>query len=308
MNTSVQAVLLLTATAAVLVATLHVVLWRLLVGLSSATARLPRLQGSRAWARMRPVQAWLSLRHPLLYAHLRARLDPSTFAGLPLTMLVVAATYIVALLSGLTEEVVEAGGVLRLDQAVNAAFAAWREPLPVAAFLWITALGTGSALTGVALAATGFLWADRRSRLIVPLWMTFIGAQATTWAGKFAVARHRPEFIDAVQAASPSFPSAHATGSMAVYGFLAYVLARDLPRREQRFEVVFWVGVLIAAIGFSRLFLSVHYATDIGAGFMVGGFWLLVGFVLAEHRRSVEQRTFVAKDARSAFQHDRDAA
>ncbi len=68
MNTSVQAVLLLTATAAVLVAILHLVLWRLLVGFSLAAARLPRLQGSRAWARMRPVQAWLSLRHPGLYA------------------------------------------------------------------------------------------------------------------------------------------------------------------------------------------------------------------------------------------------
>ncbi len=308
MNTSVQAVLLLTATAAVLVATLHVVLWRLLVGLSLATARLPRYQGSRARARMRPVQAWLSLHHPRLYAHLRARLVPSTFAGLPLTMMVVAAIYVVALLSGVTEEVVEAAGVLRLDQAVNAALAAWREPALVIAFLWITVLGTGPALTAVALTATAFLWADRRAHFIVPLWVTFIGAQATTWAGKFAVARHRPEFIDAVQAASPSFPSAHATGSMAVYGFLAYVLARDLPRREQRFEVVFWVGVLIAAIGFSRLFMSVHYATDVAAGFMVGGFWLLVGFALAEHRRSIERRILVATDAGSAFQHDQDAA
>ena len=215
-------------------------------------------------------------------------------------MVVVSALYIGALLSGLTEEVVEAGGVLRLDQAINAAFAPWRQPLLVAAFLWITALGTGSALTAVALTATGFLWADRRPRFIVPLWVTFVGAQATTWAGKFAVARHRPGFIDAVQAASPAFPSAHATGSMAVYGFVAYALARDRSRREQRFEVIFGVGVVIAMIGFSRIFLSLHYTTDVAAGFMVGGFWLLVGFGLSEHGRSIEQRTFVPADAGSS--------
>ena len=192
---------------------------------------------------MRPVQAWLSLHHPRLYAHLRARLVPSTFAGLPLTMMVVAAIYVVALLSGVTEEVVEAAGVLRLDQAVNAALAAWREPALVIAFLWITVLGTGPALTAVALTATAFLWADRRAHFIVPLWVTFIGAQATTWAGKFAVARHRPEFIDAVQAASPLLPERardRLDGRLRVPGLR---VGRDLPRREQRFEVVFWVGV-----------------------------------------------------------------
>jgi len=216
-------------------------------------------------------------------------------------MVVVSALYIGALLSGLTEEVVEAGGVLRLDQAINAAFAPWRESPFVAVFLWITILGTGSALTGVVLTATGFLWAAHRSHVIVPLWVTFLGAQATTWAGKFAVARHRPEFIDAVQATSPSFPSAHATGAMAVYGFVAYAIARDLPRRDQRVMIGLCGGGIIATIGFSRIFLSVHYTTDVAAGFLVGGFWLLAGFALSEHKKqSLVQTRSPATDASSS--------
>jgi len=91
----------------------------------------------------------------------------------------------------------------------------------------------------VALTATGFLGAGCRARFILPLWVNFIGTQATTWGGKFAVARRRPEFIEAVDAASPSFQRAHANGSIAVDGFLIYVLALDLPRREQPFEVLF---------------------------------------------------------------------
>jgi undecaprenyl-diphosphatase len=72
---------------------------------------------------------------------------------------------------------------------------------------------------------------------------------------------------------------------MAVFGFLAYALARDLDRPRQRFEVVFWTAVLIALVGFSRVFLGVHFLSDVASGFLVGGFWLLVGFTLVEWRR-----------------------
>jgi membrane-associated phospholipid phosphatase len=278
--------LLLLAAAALLVWGLHALAWRLLHVLISAADRLPLLQQTRAWARVRPLQAWLRLRHPRLYAILAARLRPKPFTGLPLTLLVFGALYVAALLGGLAGEVLEAGAVLRFDQAVNAAFGPWRVRPLVGILLWITALGAGPALTAVATLATAFLWADRRPGFILPLWVAFVGAQATTWSGKFIIARHRPDFIQAVSEASPSFPSGHATASMALYGFLAYALVRDLPGRRERFEVAFWVAVLVLAIGFSRIFLSLHYTTDVAAGFMVGAFWLLVGFAVSEWTRN----------------------
>lgn len=261
-----------------------------LAWIAETAAHLPQLASSRAWARAQPIQAWLRTKHPRVHTILRARFAPGSFTGLPLTLLVLAALYVAALLGGLTEEVIEAGAVLRFDQAINAAFGPWRQGPLLGVFLWITVLGTGSALTAVAATASGFLWADRRPGFIAPLWIAFLGAQATTWAGKFAIARHRPDFIAAVSAASPSFPSGHATGSMALYGFVAYALVRDLPGQREQFEVAFWVGVLIAVIGFSRIFLSVHYTTDVLAGFLVGGFWLLVGFTLAEWTRGARNR------------------
>lgn len=277
---------LLFAAAAFLVWGLHTLAWRLLHLLISAVDRLSLLHTTRAWARVRPVQAWLRLRHPRLNAILAARLRPKPFTGLPLTLLVLGAFYVATLLGGLTGEVLETGAVLRFDQAVNAVFTAWRVRPLVGIFLWITALGAGPALTAVAAVATAFLWADRRPAFILPLWVAFLGAQATTWSGKFIIARHRPDFIQAVSEASPSFPSGHATASMALYGFLAYALVRDLPGRRERFEVAFWVAVLVLAIGFSRIFLSLHYPTDVAAGFMVGAFWLLVGFAVSEWIRN----------------------
>jgi membrane-associated phospholipid phosphatase len=70
-----------------------------------------------------------------------------------------------------------------------------------------------------------------------------------------------------------------------VLGFIAYLLARELNELREQFEVVFWSTVLIGMISFSRVSLSVHYTTDIATGLLVGGFWLLVGFAIAEHLR-----------------------
>ena len=71
---------------------------------------------------------------------------------------------------------------------------------------------------------------------------------------------------------------------MAVYGFIAYIVARNLMTTQQRFEVIYWTAVLISLIGFSRMLLGLHYVSDVAAGFLVGGFWLLLGFALAEHK------------------------
>ncbi len=231
------------------------------------------------------VRKWLRDLNPQFLNFLRRRFRPGAITGLPLTLIVLGAIYIAVLLAGLVHEVMEAGEVVRFDQSVNSALSPWRKDPLLGAFLWITALGSGPALGAVAMTATAFLWAGGRATLIIPLWTAFIGAQITTWAGKFAIDRHRPEFIEGVSAMSPSFPSGHATGAMAVYGFLAYAIARDVTGWRPRFEVAFWSGVLIVLIGFSRMYLSVHYMTDVVAGFLVGGFWLLVSFAAAEWRR-----------------------
>ena len=235
--------------------------------------------------RIRPWIAVARARAPRLCAAVEPRLSPRHFAGLPLTLIAVAALYLAGLFAGLIEEVMEAEGLHRLDEAINAFFGPWRDHLLVALFLWITELGAGPTLTAVSIVATGFLWAHRRAGFVLPLWVSFIGAQATTWLGKYVIARDRPTFIEAVTAASPSFPSGHATAAMALYGFLAYVIARDLPSLRMRFEIAFWAAVLIACVAFSRIFLSVHYASDIAAGLLVGAFWLLVGFALSELAR-----------------------
>jgi undecaprenyl-diphosphatase len=242
----------------------------------------PRVVGSRAWALSEALRSRLAKRYPRLFGIVTRRLDSHKPSGLLLTLVVLAAIYVAALFSGLTEDILEAQGTIRIDNIVNAAFGPWRvEPL-ISAFLWITALGSSPAVVAAVIIATGFLWSQRRFYSIIPLWITCTGALATTTIGKFVIGRHRPEFTIDVTVNSSSFPSGHATAAMAVYGFIAYAIARALPGVRERFEVTYWTIVLVLLVGFSRIFLGVHYVTDVAGGFLVGGFWLLVGLIIVE--------------------------
>lgn len=233
----------------------------------------------------RPFRDGFSSRFPRTWSWLRRRIDPRRFDGLALTLLVAAAAYMAVLFAGLVEEVLESDEIDAIDDAIAAFFAGYRNPYLIRLFTWITELGDMTTLTAVAIVATGFLWARGPAWGIPAVWVTVAGSQVTSWAGKFLIDRGRPEFELDVAAWSPSFPSGHATGAMAVYGIIAYVIARDLPTGHRRFAVIYWVAILIAAIGFSRVYLSVHHASDVAAGFLVGGFWLLAGVVFIEYSR-----------------------
>lgn len=220
---------------------------------------------------------------------LLARLTPSRYTGLPLTLIVIAALYIAALFGGLVEELLEADELIHLDEGINQRIGPIRTDGMITVFIWITDLGGSAALVAVALMTTGLLWAHCRRHMIAPLWLTILGSQITTNAVKYVLARQRPEFVTEVAAVTPSFPSGHAASAMAVYGFIAYIVATELMTTRQRFEVIYWTAVLICLIGFSRMLLGVHYASDVAAGFLLGGFWLLLGFALAEHKHHQHQ-------------------
>lgn len=175
---------------------------------------------------------------------------------------------------------VQGGGVLvTLDGIVNAGLKAIRSSTTLAAGAWISQIGTGAAGAVVCLVMSGALWSGGRTRWISPLWIAFVGAQITTWSLKFITARQRPDFIDGITAASPSFPSAHATVSMAVYGVAALAIADGVVQGR---AVVFAIAsALIVTISFSRLLLSLHYLTDVIAGATVGLFWVLIAVQVA---------------------------
>jgi undecaprenyl-diphosphatase len=236
--------------------------------------------------RLGSARASLARNFPRAAAFIEARLNPREFTGLALTLIVLASVYLAALLGGLVDELLESDELVMIDDMINNALDPLRTDRLVEVFAFITHWADASTIVAVAAVTTGLLWALRHGYLVMPLWVVVLGSQLTTYAGKYALDRSRPEFLTEVVAATPSFPSGHATSAIAVYGFVAYVLSREAVTARRRFEIVFWSAFLIVLIGFSRMFLSVHYASDVAAGILVGGFWLLVGFAIAELLRS----------------------
>ncbi|WP_282412799.1 phosphatase PAP2 family protein [Pseudomonas sp. PS01299] len=222
--------------------------------------------------------------------YIARRLNPNQFCGLPITILFFLAAIIVALMVALLSALLLSDSLATLDQTVNSFFAPFRSPLLVKLFVEVTSLGTIAVMGLTVFVSSALLWSFNRRQALLPFWTTFMGAEITTWIIKYAVDRSRPSFLDGITELNPSFPSGHATAATAVVGFIGYIIARDLPNFKQRYEASFWSAVLIGAICFSRIFLSLHYLSDVVAGFLTGCFWLLIGSVIFETKRAQQTR------------------
>jgi undecaprenyl-diphosphatase len=88
--------------------------------------------------------------------------------------------------------------------------------------------------------------------------------------------RKRPLIPLLEPASGLSFPSGHAMMSVTFYGLLIYIVSHTIKDQPLKRTLVFSLIVLIAAIGFSRIYLRVHYASDVMAGYIIGLLWLLV--------------------------------
>ncbi len=84
--------------------------------------------------------------------------------------------------------------------------------------------------------------------------------------------RTRPDLLRLAEVGGYSFPSGHSMNSMIFYGFIAYLLMKNV-RTWSRFLLAAAIGLLVLLIGISRIYLGVHYASDVLAGFLIGLGW-----------------------------------
>jgi membrane-associated phospholipid phosphatase len=158
-------------------------------------------------------------------------------------------------------------------------------------FRAITTLGNFVTLVVVAIVAVAVLWRRRERTDAIFVAFAFLGAQVLSSGMKLGFRRERPFFPDPLATESTfSFPSGHALVSLAVYGSIALVLARRLRRRSDRILLFAATGFLVLAIGFSRIYLGVHFLSDVLAGFAAGAAWLALLYVALELRSRYTSR------------------
>jgi undecaprenyl-diphosphatase len=141
----------------------------------------------------------------------------------------------------------------------------------------VTALGSTTVLTFVILAATVFLWLRGRGRTALLVLGSIALGTATVTVIKALVGRSRPDLIDRLMTeTSNSFPSGHAATSAIVYLTLATLLFPVVREPRMRAFVIGVALVLVGAIGVSRIYLGVHWPSDVIAGWAFGSFWALL--------------------------------
>ncbi len=135
----------------------------------------------------------------------------------------------------------------------------------------ISALGSGAVATLVVLLVVGFLLLARKPRLAGLVVACGLGSALVTHLLKSFYERGRPNVVGVIQpAAGLSFPSGHAMVSVALYLTLGVLIAGSLRQRRLRVYVVAAAALLAFLIGFSRVYIGVHYPTDVLAGWTVG--------------------------------------
>jgi membrane-associated phospholipid phosphatase len=155
-------------------------------------------------------------------------------------------------------------------------------------FRVVTVPGNTVFLVAAALAAAVLLWArgDRMDAALVGL--AFAGSAVVNFALKVLFERPRPTFQDeSLTLNTFSFPSGHASVSVAVYGAFAIIVLREMRTWRGRALVLGTLAVLLALIGFSRIYLGAHFFSDVLAGYSLGTAWLMIcvlGLTLHEHR------------------------
>ena len=237
----------------------------------------------------------LVLRHPYIFAFLKRRLSREKFSGLPITLILVAFIYAASLFFGIVEDIITSDSIVAVDIRVANLFYAFRDMELITFFMWVTLLAKWQIVIGGAIVATIVLWMWRRRIYIFPLWATLVGSELFNLFGKLAFHRPRPEIAYYAEHGF-SFPSGHATIAVAFYGFLTYLLLRETKKWGRKATILFFGVVIILAIGLSRLYLGVHYMSDVWGGYLSGSLLLIIGIALVEwtKHRSLATASFFA--------------
>jgi len=196
------------------------------------------------------------------------RLTPPLLVGL------VSAVVSLVLFAALADEMLE-GDTRQFDNAVRFFVHAHSSPMLTAIMQFFTLLGSPLSVTIIAAASCGALWYNGHPRRAALIAITTVGGSLQMWVLKMAFHRQRPEpFFDTRLPASYSFPSGHSLMSFCLCGAGAALFAANQKKRWVR--VVIWTVALVIAgsIGYSRIYLGVHYPSDVLAGYLGAIVWV----------------------------------
>ena len=182
-----------------------------------------------------------------------------------------------AMAAALADSVVDGDGLTVIDQPIWQFAVDHRTPALTVFFRVVTTVGSTVSMGILATAAVLYLAYRRRTEDAILVAAVSVGAGLIVRLGKASVGRERPpEAYRLATESTESFPSGHALASLAILSVLALLVGRTLQSERARLALRIGVGVVIVLIGVSRIYLGVHWATDVLGGWVSGTAWLVL--------------------------------
>jgi undecaprenyl-diphosphatase len=221
------------------------------------------------------------------------RLDPHHFAGLPLSLLLLGIFLNAFILSELAEAIRDNPWLQGIDQFWARYFYLHRHEPWISRIYFFTRTCSSPfviALTaGITLLA---IWRKRYHAWISVL-VSLACSSLSALAGKLYYRFPRPTGLAWYEEFSWSFPSGHATLAVAFYGLIFYLIWLQLKNRFLKFFVISVALGFAVVMGFSRVYLGVHYLSDVAGGYAIGLVWFLFSLALLswlDFRKDWKQR------------------
>ncbi len=235
-------------------------------------------------ARVSHSKSWLHFKHkyPKSHAIIKSRITLKDFSGLPLTLLVLAIAINLLLLSQFTEDVINDKSFINIDNAVSKKLFALRSNVLVKFFYVFTQVGRLEVVTTVCAAAIIISIWRKKPHFVLPILIAVLGCSLTMYFGKKIFKVARPYELSYYHINNYSFPSGHSAIAVAFYGLLFYLFIRHNYSFRKRMLLTTSAITFAGLVGFSRLYLCVHFLSDVIAGFMLGGLWFLLSVSVLE--------------------------
>ena len=235
----------------------------------------------------RSLLLWSGLRDTWFRRQVRSLVDPAQNETRGLALAAIILIGAIWLFLGVLEDVVSQDPLVRADSALYALLQGLRSPGGDAFLIAVTELGDNLVVISVTIAV--LIWfALQRAWWSAAYWVSAVAlASVFNSLIRMALARVRPMEDLYVGMSQFSFPSGHATVNFVMYGFLAFLVAREL-RPAWSMAVVALLSSLVALIALSRLYLGAHWLSDVAGGLAFGAAWIVVlGTAYHYHRREM---------------------
>ena len=212
--------------------------------------------------------------HPRIITFLKNRLDKNSFDGLPLSVLFILFLYVFIEFIWMTDTVLDQWLITQIDVRLSEFFYYFKDMRLINFFLFISYFWTSIIVFLLTFIVSLILLLKNKKFEVVWLLSSVLISSIVSTVSKIIIARPRPEYA-IYKESSFSFPSFHAVISVALYGFIIWIFLVNIKKWKRRVNLIFLWIIIAFLIWFSRLYLNVHFLSDVISGWFLGFLWLL---------------------------------